>query len=617
MAQEETGKKKIITIVASTDIHGHYLPWNYALDQADQTGSLSQISTLIKEIRAENPHTLVLEVGDLIQDNSAQLFKDDDPHPAVLALNEIGYDAWTVGNHEFDYGFETLDRIVAQFEGVFLGGNVYRQDGSRYYSAYHIFEMAGVKIGVIGMTSPLVAEFNAENDIFTGKEVRSPVAEAKKAVKELAGKVDVLIGLLHMGIDNENQVPDSGAADLVAALPEFDAVFTGHMHSLKLEEINDVFLIQANAYGSHLARLDLTFEEIEGELQLVDKEAGNIPLAGYGSDSKLEAQLQSFHERARADANIVLGKIVGMDMVPPDEIKGIPQVQIQETTLTNFFSEVMLFYSDADVVAHQIDTDTARLDEGPVRKKDLAHNYQYVNGEISVFKVTGQDLKDYMEWSAAYFNQSQFGDLTISFDPERRASKYSTHDIFGGVNYQIDLRQEVGQRIQDLTYLNGVPIKMTDELLLGMNGYRMRYLISEDGPLAGREFWPISSSQWASAYGEIEGRIRNLAARYLKEEMNGVYYPQLHHHWEIVGIDYDHPAREAIVSLVNQGIVEIPANAQGQTNITSINILDSVTQEEVKAVAEKANLNPAFFENCETRGDFYIELSRQIKRDPE
>ena len=616
MTQEETDKKKIITIVASTDIHGHYLPWNYALDQADQTGSLSQISTLIREIRAENPHTLVLEVGDLIQDNSAQLFKDAEPHPAVLALNAIGYDAWTVGNHEFDYGFETLDRIVSQFKGAFLGGNVYRQDGSRYYPAYHIFEKAGVKIGVVGMTSPLVAEFNAENDIFTGKEVRNPVTEAKKAVKELAGKVDVLIGLLHMGIENENQVPDSGAGDLLAAVPDFDAVFTGHMHSLKLEDINDVLLIQAHAYGSHLARLDLTFQEVEGELHLVDKEAKNIPLAGYESDPRLEAQLQSFHERARADANIVLGKIVGMDMVPPDEIKGIPQVQVEETPLTNFFNEVMLFYSDADVVAHQIDTDTARLDEGPIRKKDLAHNYQYVNGEISVFKVTGQDLKDYMEWSAAYFNQSQSGDLTISFDPERRASKYSTHDIFGGLNYQIDLRQEVGQRIQGLTYLNGMPIKMDDVLLLGMNGYRMRYLISEDGPLAGREFWPISSSQWASAYGEIEGRIRNLAARYLKEELNGVYYPQLHHHWEIVGIDLDQPAREALVYLVNQGIVEIPANAQGQTNIASMNAFDHIAPEDIKTVADKANLNPMLFKNCQTKGDFYLKVYQHIKKRP-
>ncbi len=152
-------------------------------------------------------------------------------------------------------------------------------------------------------------------------------------------------------------------------------------------------------------------------------------------------------------------------------------MQIQETPLSDFFHEVMLHYSKADVVAHQIDNDSARLDIGPIKKKDIAYNYQYALGEITVYKITGKDLKDYMEWAAGYFNSSRAGDVTVSFDKNRRASKYSTNDFFGGVKYEIDLTKPYGSRITNLRSIRtNKPIKMSDVMTLGMNAYRMEAL---------------------------------------------------------------------------------------------------------------------------------------------
>lgn len=137
----------------------------------------------------------------------------------------------------------------------------------------------------------------------------------------------------------------------------------------------------------------------------------------------------------------------------------------------------MLYYSKADVVAHQIDNDYARLDVGPIKKKDIAYNYQYALGEITVYKITGKDLKDYMEWAAGYFNSSRAGDVTVSFDKTRRASKYSTNDFFGGVKYEIDLTKPYGSRITNLRSIRtNKPIKMSDVMTLGMNAYRMEAL---------------------------------------------------------------------------------------------------------------------------------------------
>ena len=108
----------------------------------------------------------------------------------------------------------------------------------------------------------------------------------------------------------------------------------------------------------------------------------------------------------------------------------------------------MLHYSKADVVAHQIDNDKASLDVGPIKKKDIAYNYQFAGGEVSVYEVTGKDLKDYMEWAVGYFNSTRDGDVTISFDKTRRSSKYSTNDYFGNVKYDIDLTEQPGNRIK-------------------------------------------------------------------------------------------------------------------------------------------------------------------------
>lgn len=195
-----------ITILGTSDIHGRYMAWDYAQDIENKAGSFSQISTIIKEIRANTENTILVDAGDLIQDNSAELFKNDDPHPATEILKALDYDVWTMGNHEFDYGFDVLDHVTDQFDGGVLAGNVQFEDGTPYFDSYKIIEKAGVKIGFIGMTTPLVAEFKKDTNIFDGKKLTDPVEETIAVVKDLKKEVDVLIGVVHMEISNENDV---------------------------------------------------------------------------------------------------------------------------------------------------------------------------------------------------------------------------------------------------------------------------------------------------------------------------------------------------------------------------------------------------------------------------
>ncbi|WP_366292275.1 5'-nucleotidase C-terminal domain-containing protein [Paenibacillus sp. AN1007] len=609
-----------ITLLGTSDIHGRFMPWDYALDGPNPAGSMTQLYTMVKKVRSENPNTILLDAGDMIQDNSAELFNDQPKSPMMVAMNEMNYDAWVMGNHEFNFGLDVLEKISSQFKGQALVGNIFKENGDRYMPAYTIIERDGIKVGVIGMNTPMITEFEKGTDHLDGVIVKDPVEETRKAIAELKGKVDVMVGLMHMGLDNENGNPGTGVTDIANANPELAAIFAGHMHQLiESQTVNGVLISEPNKYGTHMSRIDLKFTKEDGKIALKSKEAKALAVKKADgtyevSDPSLEKTLHPFHEFARADANIEVAELKGINLVPADEIKGIPAVQIQETPLSDFFTEVMLHYSDADVVAHQIDNDKARLDVGPIKKKDIAFNYQYTFGEVTVYEVTGRDLKDYMEWSAGYFNSTRPGDVTISFDPKRRASKYSTDDFFGGVTYEIDLTKPYGSRITDLKYSDGKTVLAEDTLKLGMNAYRMEALIAKGGALEGRKFKQLWSSKDAAAFGEIQGTIRNLSIAYLKDVMKGVYEPKIQHNWKITGVDLTAPERADVVELINDGILSVPTTEDGKyTNIASINILDAVTAEEIEALSSKAGVDAAQFKSVPTKGTFYQQLNKARK----
>ncbi|WP_236719587.1 5'-nucleotidase C-terminal domain-containing protein [Salinivibrio costicola] len=286
----------------------------------------------------------------------------------------------------------------------------------------------------------------------------------------------------------------------------------------------------------------------------------------------METLYQPYHQRLRAMANREVAELRGVDLVPQNEIRGIPQVHIQDTGISALFQEASFFYAPkANVIALQIDNDNAELNVGPIKAKDIAYNYQYAGGEITVYQMTGADLRKYMEWSADYFNSVKPGDVTYSFNPERRASKYSTNDFFAGVTYTIDLTQPAGKRITDLAFADGQPITDTTEINLGMNSYRMGHLTKAGGALEGKDFPVLFDSE--QAYGEEEGTIRNMTIRYLTEEKGGVYTGKPMARWQLKGLDIDTNTRNIIKDLVNSKQIDVPSSDDGRyTNVAAINV---------------------------------------------
>lgn len=562
-----------ITILGTSDLHGTFVPWDYSTDTENLAGSLSQIATQVHKVRAQQPNVILVDAGDTIQGNFVETFKNDKTSPMILGFNALDYDVWVMGNHEFDFGLKALATPLSQFKGTALAGNIFWDSGKPYLPAYKIVERQGVKIGIIGMDTPMTAEFAKGTDRIDGLTFTDPVQAVKKVIQQIHGQVDAIVLVAHMGIDNENQRPGTGVGDIARANPELAAIVAGHMHvKVDKEVINGVIVTEPDKYGRALSRIDLQFEQQNGKYVLINKDSYTYPIKGVSSDKKLEEIYQPFHTILRANANRPIAQLTGQDLVPPDAVKGIPQVHIQDTGISALYQEAARHYAPkAQVIALQIDNDRPKLNVGTITAKDIAFNYQYAGGEITVYQLTGKELKKYMEWSADYFNQQHDGDVTYSFNPQRRSSKYSTNDFFDGVTYTIDLRKPVGQRITELKLNDGTPVTDSTPIQLGMNSYRMGHLTQKGGVLEGMQFPVLSDTK--AEFGEEAGTIRNLTIRYLTEVKKGEYQGKAMHRWKLVGLEGYERERKIVDKLLNDGKISVPTTDDGRyTNVASINV---------------------------------------------
>ena len=282
-----------ITLLGTSDLHGTFVPWDYASDTENLAGSLSQIATQVKKVRAEQPNLILVDAGDTIQGNFVETFKHEAVSPMMLGLNALNYDVWVMGNHEFDFGLPVLATPLKQFKGAALAGNIVWDNGKPYLPAYTIVERQGVKIGIIGMDTPMTAEFAKGTDRIKGLNFTDPVQAVKQVIRQIDGQVDAIVLVAHMGIDNENQRPGTGVADIANANPELAAIVAGHMH-VKIDKavVNGVIITEPDKYGRALSRIDLQFERRDGKFTLIDKNSYTYSIKGMTPDSAMQALYQ-------------------------------------------------------------------------------------------------------------------------------------------------------------------------------------------------------------------------------------------------------------------------------------------------------------------------------------
>ena len=537
MAQEVN-----IKLLGTSDVHGRIVPWSYGADVEDKSGSYAQIATYVKDVRKNNKNVVLVEVGDAIQDNQVDVFAKDKKyykdHPVPKVLNEMNYDIFVLGNHEFNFGMKALDEILKDIKAKKLTANFYhKKNDKRYIDATTIIEKDGVKLGIIGLSTPMSAKFEEDTGNLKDMKFTSPTEEARTQVEKLKAKgVDAIIAVTHMGIENENNIPDTGMRDVINAVDGIDVVIAGHMHKdVPSETIKNTLITEPHRYGTVVSEVDLTFDiNDKKEVKLVKKESKTVPVKELEADKKIAEIYKPYHEKLRELNNVVIGQTEN-EMVPQETKHGVSAAFSKDTGLSSFINDVEQHYSGADVVTFSFDHQKARMDKGNIKKKDIIFNYRYAGGDVTVYEMTGKQLKEYMEWSANYFDTIQPGDTEYRYNAERKKSKYVTYDIFGGVNYKIDLRNPQGSKIVGLTLADGKPVTDDMKLKVGMNSYRFAQLNGKGGIWEGQQI-PVL---WESkvAMGREKGTIQNMMIDYITNVKKGKIDGLSHNRWEITGLN--------------------------------------------------------------------------------
>src|SRR5947199_29156 len=311
-----------VVIVATTDVHGRVLGWDYVRDAA-APGGLSRAATMVETLRAQYPEQVVLvDAGDLIEGNLfAAYFAERDsqrPHPVVDALNAMQYDAATPGNHEFDFGTAVLARATGDATYHYVSANIFKgASDTLVYPSHVVVTRGGVKIGITGFTTPGVMVWDRSQ---VGGRIRvRPIAEAAPPAMrrlDLAG-VDLKVVLIHSGLNEpssydtagvgaENAAP--GLASIPLPAPRPDLVIVGHSHKeMRDYVVNGVHFVQPRNFALSLAVVHVSLVKEAGAYRVVSMRPELMPLATVAEQPRFVRRFTAAHERARTWAATPLG----------------------------------------------------------------------------------------------------------------------------------------------------------------------------------------------------------------------------------------------------------------------------------------------------------------------
>ena len=494
LAGQTPAQRVHIVVLGTTDLHGNILPIDYYTDKPDNRG-LAKVATLVKQVRKDNPNVVLVDSGDTIQGTPLAYFhnkkNNTPPDPMMLSMSALKYDAMAVGNHEYNFGLKVLEKARSEASFPWLSANTYNEGTVQtHYKPYIIKEVAGVRVGILGLTTPGVPTWENKPN-YAGLEFHEPLPEAKKWVPVLREKerADVVVIAMHMGVEedlrtgqvnpgsvlNENQ-----AVAIARNVPGVDVIFMGHTHREVPDLfVNDVLLTQANHWGRHLARADLYLDKVGDRWRMAVRSARTIPVDDkVEADSEVAQLVEPYHKETQTWLSTPIGESA-------TELTA-REARFQDTAILDLIQRVQMDVGKADVSMAAVFNLQARIPKGRVTVREMAGLYVYEN-TLVVLEVTGQQVKDALEHSAKYFRPYEEG-KTLNELIDEKIPAYN-FDIAEGVTYEINIRKPFGQRIEKLQF-KGKPLTPDQKLRLATNNYRVNggggYTMYKNAPVVYR-----------------------------------------------------------------------------------------------------------------------------------
>lgn len=549
---------KKVSVIATTDVHSNIWGYNYEINEEMPECGMANIFTYIEKVRKENPCTFLLDNGDMIQ---GTLLTDDlynkewkNQHPLAVVMNLMGYDLMNLGNHEFNINFEILRKFQAELDFPVISANtIYKVNGKNFVKPYEIVEKEGVKIGVIGLITPMVSTWvgNKAKELLFLEFSQT----TQRYIAELKGKVHLIMVIAHASLDGEIDPAKDAARIVLECCPEINGLVVGHFHITLKEEFNKILVAGATDKGREIIHFDFYLNEnnvvVQSEVNIVD-------MANYKPSSTIRNHpiIEEAHKRT---INLAYGTVIGRalkDFQPKNEIYYIPQGRLEETPVVQLINKVQKIYSNADVTATSLIRENCNILKGDITYGTICGIYKF-DTQLYIIEVTGRELKAYLEWSASAYNQIKRGDISVSFSVDIPSYQ---HDLFSGINFEIDLTKPTGSRIVNVVF-KGQELNDEELIKLAVSDYCYYTTLVGKGIVNSKPIW------------KSEKLIKELLVDYVKSHEN--IAPELENNWRIIGLNKDDYFREKLIEDVNKGIIEVPYNK-------SLNIFELKSMYDVK-----------------------------------
>jgi len=473
-----------LVVATTTDVHGRLRAWDYYANKAETVRGLTRAATIVDSVRAANPgRVILLDAGDLLQGNpfayvGARVSRDR-TNPIIAAMNAMQYDAAAIGNHEYNYGVPYLDSAIRQAKFPFLSANTYRVDpeGVHAYRPWVIIDRAGLRVGIVGATTPGVMIWDAEN-IRGRLRFGDIVPAVRQAVQEVrAAGADIVLVMVHSGFNEPSSydtvataVPSENVAARIAAeVPGIDLVLYGHSHKeMRGTTIGQTLLVQPKNWATSVDVAHLVVSRSAGiyvnalipnRYTVSERRSELIQAAGHAENAAVLAATDAVHRETVAYVTTPIGTT--------PERWSTDSARVKDTPLIDFILETERKAAGSDLASTAAFSTDLVMGPGPITIAQVAQLYPYDN-TLRAVRITGKQLRDYLEFSSRYYRTPASATGALETDPQIPGYNF---DVVSGVDYVIDVSRPIGSRITRLDY-KGAPVRDSDSFTLALNNYR-------------------------------------------------------------------------------------------------------------------------------------------------
>lgn len=505
-------KPKTVTLkfIETTDVHGMFFPTNYTTGKA-VGGSMARVSSYVKSQRTTYGNNLILlDNGDILQGQPTNYYWNfidtQDENIAASVVNYMGYDAQTFGNHDIETGHNCYDKWNREVKCPILAANMINAEtGNPYTNPYKIIEREGVKIAILGMTTPAVPNWLNES-LWSGIRFEEMVSCTRKWVKTIKEKEnpDLIIGLFHSGLKGgiTNDEYDENATLAVALrVHGLDAIFYGHDHLSNFGFIRQ-YEEKTDDYPFYFITKD---GGPSSAVSLSKTDSVLIVNPGSNAYNVGEATITLTMQNNKVVSKKITGQLVSMKSMPIDEeymnyfADDIRRLQEYTTKKIGTFESSMnmgdaFFGSSAFIdFIHNIQMKTTGADisftgplainttinAGTVTTADMFNLYKFEN-TLYVIQMTGAEIKNYLEMSYGQWTNlmKSSDDHILLFDDKNNERNNGFKNFYGnfdsacGIDYTVDVTKPEGQKVNILKMSNGQPFDTTKMYKVAINSYR-------------------------------------------------------------------------------------------------------------------------------------------------